>query len=145
MTGSRQCRCATAPAAPRLDAAPPPLACGGSAPGLHDFFVIFVFMSAAVGGVLFLPARPISKWTQAGRKQVWYADHTRGSSAPGTHSEHLQTGARSCAVQSPPCIGQEQEQMKRMLGIIFFAGLAASSAAAAAPATRTPRLQWTRR
>ena len=42
---------------------PTPVLLGYEITGLHEFFVIFVAMSAAAGVVLFLLARPISKWS----------------------------------------------------------------------------------
>ena len=42
---------------------PAPVLLGHEITDLHEFFLIFVFMSAAAGVVLFLLARPISKWS----------------------------------------------------------------------------------
>ena len=42
---------------------PTPVLLGWRITGLHEFFVIFVFLSAAAGVVLFLLARPISRWS----------------------------------------------------------------------------------
>ena len=42
---------------------PAPVLLGREITDLHEFFVIFVFMSAAAGVVLFLLARPISRWS----------------------------------------------------------------------------------
>jgi POT family proton-dependent oligopeptide transporter len=42
---------------------PTPVLLGYKVTGLHEFFVIFVAMSAAAGVILFLLARPISKWS----------------------------------------------------------------------------------
>jgi len=42
---------------------PAPVLLGYRITGLHEFFVIFVFLSAAAGVVLFLLARPISRWS----------------------------------------------------------------------------------
>ena len=42
---------------------PTPVLLGYKVTGLHEFFVIFVAMSAAAGVVLFLLARPISRWS----------------------------------------------------------------------------------
>jgi POT family proton-dependent oligopeptide transporter len=42
---------------------PTPVLLGYRITGLHEFFVIFVAMSAVAGVILFLLARPISKWS----------------------------------------------------------------------------------
>jgi POT family proton-dependent oligopeptide transporter len=42
---------------------PAPVLLGYEVTTLHEFFIIFVFMSAAAGVVLFLLAKPISKWS----------------------------------------------------------------------------------
>ncbi len=42
---------------------PAPVLLGHPITNLHDFFIVFVFMSAAAGVVLFLLARPINKWS----------------------------------------------------------------------------------
>jgi proton-dependent oligopeptide transporter, POT family len=42
---------------------PTPVLLGYKVTGLHEFFVIFVAMSAVAGVILFLLARPISKWS----------------------------------------------------------------------------------
>ena len=42
---------------------PAPVLLGREITDLHEFFLIFVFMSAAAGVVLFLLARPIGKWS----------------------------------------------------------------------------------
>ena len=42
---------------------PTPVLLGYRVTGLHEFFIIFVALSAAAGLVLFLLARPISRWS----------------------------------------------------------------------------------
>ncbi len=42
---------------------PAPVLLGYEITGLHEFFIIFVGMSAAAGVLLFLLARPISRWS----------------------------------------------------------------------------------
>ena len=42
---------------------PAPVLLGYEVTHLHEFFIIFVVMSAAAGVVLFLLAKPISKWS----------------------------------------------------------------------------------
>jgi len=45
------------------EGAQPPVLLGYEVTDLHSFFLIFVAMSAVAGVVLFLLARPISKWS----------------------------------------------------------------------------------
>ena len=95
-------------------------------PGLDDFFGD-LRVHVRGGGRGALPAGPAHQQAEPRQDANRCGMPTTPEEAcpPGTHSEHFRPGRVVVRFNRPHPSAKEQEQMKRMLGIIFFAGLAA--------------------